>query len=160
MNRSYITPWLLVVGVIFVIVPVFGQGTLTITVSTVKQAYSNGENIVIEGQVLNSGTPVPNVVVVFELRDSANNVKASGYMTTDQSGTFSRTIAATGAMAQGSYTVYVSTTAGNENASNSTSFQVVSEFPATHYLVMLMLLFSVPLIFYKVLTTRESSAER
>lgn len=82
--------------------PISAQGTLTITVLTNKLAYDHGEVITIAGQVQSSGGPVPNVVVVFELRDSQNNVKATGYMTTDQVGAFSKTITVGGDFSVGS----------------------------------------------------------
>ena len=113
----------------FLTAPVLGQGTLTVSVATDKITYDHGEAITITGQVRNSGNPVPNAVVVFELRDSQNNVKATGFMTTDWAGAFSRTITVGGDFLGGSYSVYCSVVVDDQVASNSASFQVVPEFP-------------------------------
>jgi hypothetical protein len=118
----------------------WGQGTLTISVATDKTTYDHGEVITIMGQVQSSGNPVPNAVVVFELRDGQNNIKASGYMTTDQAGAFSRTITVGGDFLNGSYGVFCSVVVGDQVASNSASFQVVPEFPMGASLVTLVAL--------------------
>jgi hypothetical protein len=118
----------LMIGVLLLTHLAIAQSTISISVSTSKGSYNLREAITIAGQVLNGSTPVPNAVVVFELRDSQNQVKASGYMTTDQSGQYSRTVS--GNFTQGGYTVYVNVTVGNQTASNNTAFQVVPEFPA------------------------------
>jgi len=117
-----------------------GQGTLTISVVTDKITYDHGEVITITGQVQSSGSPVPNAVVVFELRDSQNNVRATGFMTTDQVGAFSRTITVGADFLNGSYSVYCSVVVGDQVASNSASFQVVPEFPMGASLVTLVAL--------------------
>ena len=132
----------------FLVASVSGQGPVTLTVTTDKQVYDRGTVLAITGQVQDSGSPVPNVVVVFELRDSQNNVKASGFATTDQAGAFSRTITVGNDFAVGSFTVYVSVTVGDQTASNSVSFQVVPEFPLGPGLVMLVA-FAVALSFLK-----------
>ncbi len=120
---------------------VLGQGTLTISVATNKTTYDHGGVITITGQVQSSGNPVPNAVVVFELRDSRNNVKATGYMTTDGVGSFSRTITVGADFLDGWYSVYCSVVVGDQVASNSASpFQVVPEFPMGASLVALVAL--------------------
>jgi len=84
--------------------------------------------------------------VIFELLNSHNNVKASGYMTSDLDGAYSKSITTTSGLADGSYSVFVSTTVGDQTASNSVTFQVVPEFPVgtnVTALVSLLVVFGV-----------------
>lgn len=118
----------IVLTLIPLLVPALGQTSLTITVSTDKQNYDLGQLIVITGSVHQSGAPVPNAVVVFELRDPQNQVKASGFMNTDSSGAYSRQLTIGNDFPLGAYTVYVSVTVGSQSASATTKFQAIPEF--------------------------------
>jgi hypothetical protein len=118
----------LMIGILTLTHSTLAQSAISISVSTSKGSYNLRETITITGQVLNVTTPVSNAVVVFELRDSQNQMRASGYMTTNQTGQYSRIVS--GNFTQGGYTVYVNVTVGNQTTSNNTGFQVVPEFPS------------------------------
>jgi hypothetical protein len=114
--------------------PAFAEGGLTITVATDKRVYGHGEVIVIMGEVMDAGQPLSNVTVAFELTNlSGSSTFASGFMTTNSGGAYSKNLTVGGFLLHfsptGSYKVLVSVTAGSETASSSASFQVVPEFP-------------------------------
>lgn len=119
------------------IISAFGQSqTLSVTVNTGKQSYDQGQLISITGIVQDSGSPVPNVVVVFELRDPQKQVRASGFTTTNSSGGYSRQIMIGNDFPNGAYSVYVSVTVGSQSASATTEFQAVPEFSSAWMLVI------------------------
>jgi hypothetical protein len=112
----------------------FAEGGLTISVATDKQVYGHGEAIVIMGEVMDAGQPLSNVTVAFELTNlSGSGTFASGFMTTNSAGAYSKNLTVGGFLLHfsptGSYEVLVSVSANNETASASASFQVVPEFP-------------------------------
>jgi hypothetical protein len=119
---------------LLVVSPAFAESGLTITVATDKQAYGHGEVIVIMGEVMDAGQPLSNVTVAFELTNlSGSSTFASGFMTTNSAGAYSRNLTVGGFLLHfsptGAFKVIVSVTLGNETASSSASFQVVPEFP-------------------------------
>ena len=100
--------------------PAFGQIQNTIVVTTDKTAYSEGEVIMVTGEVrdLYSGTPVSLIV-----KAPNGNMVSIAQLTVGADKKFSTEITAGGSLmrAEGTYTITVQY--GNENRSSTTSFE-------------------------------------
>ncbi len=100
--------------------PAFGQIQNTIVVTTDKTAYSEGEVIMVTGEVrdLYSGTPVSLIV-----KAPNGNMVSIAQITVGADKKFSTEITAGGSLmrAEGTYTITVQY--GNENRSSTTSFE-------------------------------------
>jgi len=107
-----------------------GQQPLSITVSTDKQNYGLGQIIVFTVEVQQAGAPMAHTPVYYELRDSQNQTRANGLITTDDTGRYTKQITIGDDFPLGSYTVYVRVTVGSQTASATTTFQTIPEFPS------------------------------
>lgn len=114
---------------------VLAQGVLEITVQT---TVSNSK-ITFTGHVTQSGDPVANATVVYEMRSANNSLTASGFTVTNATGGYSRSLTVPSNSTPGSYTIYVSVSYDGQSASTSTSFQPVPEFPASAIPLLLFL---------------------
>lgn len=104
MNR----PHVFLMFVVALMLPILAlcQGSLSITVSTDKQEYGLGQIVIFTIQVQQSGAPVAHTSVYYELRDSQNQVRANGLITTDDTGRFTKQITIGNDFPLGSYAVY------------------------------------------------------
>jgi hypothetical protein len=138
MNRPYV--FLMFVMALMLPVLTMGQGSLSITVTTDKQDYGLGQIVTLTIQVQQSGAPVAHTSVYYELRDSQNQVRANGLITTDDTGRFTKQITIGNDFPLGAYAVYARVTVGDQTASATTAFQTIPEFSSN---VVLMIAFVV-----------------
>jgi len=128
---------LFVLALMLMPVPMFGQEALSVTVSTDKQDYDLGQVVLVTVRVQQFGLPVANAEVYFQLRDSQNQVKASGFRgVTDSSGKLSWQVIVGNNYPLGSYSVIVSVNAAGQSATAQTAFQTIPEFPSSLVLVV------------------------
>ena len=113
-----------------------GQASLSITVTTDKQDYGLGQIVMFTVQVQQSGGPVAHAPVYFELRDSQNEVRANGLISTDDTGKYTKQITIGNDFPLGSYTVYVRVTVGSQTQSATAAFQTISEFTSGMALIL------------------------
>lgn len=118
---------LFVLGLALLPVSALGQETLTITVSTDKQNYEQGQFVLVTVEVQKSGNPVASTTVYFEIRDPLGQPISSGFMITDSTGHYTKQIMIGNDFPLGSYAVYVTATVGDESASATAVFQTVTE---------------------------------
>jgi hypothetical protein len=128
MKRHYLC--LLFVLALMLPYSALGQESLSITVSTDKQNYGLGQIVVFTVKVQQAGAPLAHTPVYYELRDSQNQVRANGLITTDDTGRYTKQITIGDNFPLGSYTVYVRVTVGSQTASATTAFQTIPEFPS------------------------------
>jgi hypothetical protein len=116
-----------------VLLPVsaLAQDTLTITVSTDKQTYDQGQFVLITVEVLKSGTPVAYTTVYYQILDPVGKPISSGFMITDSTGHYTKQIMIGNDFPLGLYEAYVSVTVGDESASATAVFQTVPEFSSS-----------------------------
>ena len=117
-------PLLLVVSVLLVAPLVFSQGSLSITVSTDKSQYVQGETIVISGKVLDSqSNPVAGATVSIQVGDPPIRVDL---VYTDNSGAYLDSLMLATSTAPGTYTVYASVgKAGYASSQGQTQFTIL-----------------------------------
>jgi len=98
---------------------------LEITVYTDKSSYSLGERVEIYGQVILDGAPIENALVALEVRDPLSSPIITRTVETNSSGVYNVFFTLGFENSLGTYTVHVSCSHDGEEASNSSSFDVV-----------------------------------
>lgn len=120
-------PLLLILSVLILLPAVYSQNVLVLTASTDKTQYAPGETVTIMGKVSdNQSNPVAGVSVSIQVNDPPIDILSA---VSDQSGSYTDQFTLSGALQQGSYTVYISASkAGYNTAQQQLTFTV---FPQT-----------------------------